>query len=107
MPGMNPDTGRWTQDGEEIAVAVRKAMTTPKASRVMRRWLGVRNAELLDRPIEPAMVGPMTVAVAESLAAEPRVVLRRMGLTSATQQGAAQIAAEVAIIGTDKTMKVM
>ena len=97
MAGMHPETGRFTRGGEEIIIAVRKAMTTPKATRVMRRWLGVSSAALLDRPTEPGMVGPITLAIGESLAAEPRVRLNRMALSGANQEGHAELIADLTV----------
>lgn len=100
MPGMNPTTGRWSRDGEEIDIAVRRAFATPKASRLMRRHLGVETAQLRDRPIEPGMLGPMTVALAESLRHEPRVKLRRLVVEKASRNGGVGVAAEIDIDGT-------
>jgi len=105
MAGMNPETGRFARDGEEIIIAVRKAMTTPKATRVMRRWLGVAHAALLDRPTEPGMVGPVALAIGESLAAEPRVQLNRIGLTGASQQGHAELVADLTILSTGSSVR--
>lgn len=99
MAGMNPETGRFTRGGEEIIIAVRKAFTTPKATRVMRRWLGVAHGALLDRPTEPGMIGPVALAIGETLAAEPRVQLNRIGLSGATREGQAELVAELTIAG--------
>lgn len=105
MPGMDPATGRWTRDGAEIVVAVRRAFTTAKATRVMRRWLGMERAQLLDRPIEPGMLGPMTRAYAESLRYEPRVRLVRLGLDGASVDGRAGIAVEFRVRASGETMR--
>lgn len=94
MPGMDPATGRWTRDGDEIVVAVRRAFTTPNGARVMRRWLGFERAQLLDRPVEPGMLGPLTRAYAESLRAEPRVRLVRLAVDRAATSGGVGLAVE-------------
>ena len=98
MPGMNPVTGRWARDGEENVIAVRRAFSTPKGSRVLRRYLGCDQAGALDRPLSPIMLGPTTRAFAESLLYEPRVRLVRLGLDAATRDGATQIAANIRVV---------
>lgn len=105
MPGMDPTTGRWTRDGAEIVVAVKRAFTTPKATRVMRRWLGMERAQLLDRPVEPGMLGPVTRAYAESLRYEPRVRLVRLGLDAASIDGGVGLAVEFRVKSTGQTVR--
>lgn len=100
MPGMDPITGRWTYGVAAISAAIDKAFTTPRATRVMRRWLGVTPGALLDRPIEPGMVGPVAVAIGDSLRAEPRVRLNRIGLVSGSQDGHAELVADLTILST-------
>lgn len=105
MPGMDPKTGRWTYGVEAIGAAVGKAFTTPLSTRVLRRWLGVSTAGLLDRPIEPNMVGPIAVAIGDSLRAEPRVKLNRIGLVATDQDGKAELIADLTILASGETLR--
>lgn len=105
MPGMDPKTGRWTHGIDAVAAAVGKAFTTPLSTRVLRRWLGVSTAALIDRPIEPGMVGPIAVAIGDSLRAEPRVRLNRIGIAAATQDGKAELIADLTIVATGETLR--
>ena len=106
MPGMDPITGRWARDGAEIVVAVQRAFSTPRGARIMRRWLGMSRAQMLDRPVTPQMLGPTTAALAESLRYEPRVRLNRLGLESADAQGAVGLACDVRVIADAATVRV-
>lgn len=106
MPGMNPRTGRWTRDGAEIAVAVRRAFSTPKGTRLMRRFLGSDHAQLRDRPVEPGMLGPVTRALAESLRHEPRVRLKRVTLDRAKAEGSVGLALEIEVAGVPRRVSV-
>lgn len=106
MPGLDPSTGRWTRNGAEIVVAVGRAFSTPRATRVMRRHLGFERSQLIDRPIGTAMLGPVAKALAESLRYEPRVRLRRMTIEAATRQGAVGLRAEIEIIADGTVQKV-
>lgn len=102
MPGMNPRTGRWARGGEEIVIAVQRAFSTPKGTRLMRRFLGSDHAQLRDRPIEPGMLGPVTRVLAESLRHEPRVVLKRVTIDKARAEGAVGLAVDVEVAGGSK-----
>ena len=106
MPGMNPKTGRWSRDGEEIVIAVQRAFSTPRGTRVMRRFLGAERAQLQDRPIEPGMLGPSAKALAESLRYEPRVRFRRLSIDRAATDGSIALAIDIDVVATGQGMRV-
>lgn len=106
MPGMNPKTGRWARDGEEIVIAVQQAFSTPRGTRLMRRYIGFERGQLLDRPVVAQMLGPTAKALAESLRYEPRVELRRITIDRATTAGTVTLAADIKITASGKTKRV-
>jgi hypothetical protein len=74
MNGMDAGSGKSLADIEHLHQSVRDILTTPLGSRVMRRDYGSRLFELVDRPIDPALLVELYAATAEALAKwEPRL----------------------------------
>lgn len=68
MRGTDKHTGRPVEGVSRLRQSIEDILTTPLGSRVMRRDYGSRLFELLDNPITPALIAPITVAVADALA---------------------------------------
>lgn len=94
MPGMNAATGR-PLDTElaHIRQSVRDILATPLGSRVMRRDYGSLLPELIDRPLNDALLmQAYAAAIIAILRWEPRIsvtAIRRS--VSATQPGRATL----------------
>lgn len=85
MTAMDRSTGALLVD--DIAQSVQTILTTPLASRVMRRDFGSELPDLIDQPATARV--RLFAAVATALARwEPRITVRRVQLSSdAAQQG--------------------
>lgn len=93
MPGMNDRTGRRLAGLEHIRQSVADILTTPIGTRVMRREYGSLLPELIDRPLNDALLLQAYSAVVIALLRwEPRIritAVRRSA--SATQHGRATL----------------
>jgi phage baseplate assembly protein W len=77
--GMSATTGSDLQGIEHLTQSIRDILSTPLGTRVYRRDYGSRIPELVDKPINAALVADMRAAVAEALYKwEPRVRLTRV-----------------------------
>ncbi|MDR1229696.1 MAG: GPW/gp25 family protein [Azoarcus sp.] len=59
--GMDAETGRTTSDLAHVRQSIRKILTTPIGSRVMRRGFGSRLSDLVDAPLNEANHGDARV----------------------------------------------
>ncbi|AHF89524.1 phage baseplate protein [Opitutaceae bacterium TAV5] len=90
MRGTDQQTGKAIDGIAHLRQSIRDILTTPLGSRVMRRDYGSRLFELLDAPVTPALLAPVTAAVAEALAKwEPRFALESVGINSGATTPAA------------------
>lgn len=86
MIGVNRHTGQELSGDAHLAQSIRDILTTPIATRVMRRGYGSRVPELLDEPLNGTTVVACYGAIAEALDRwEPRVKLDRIVLLSAAE----------------------
>ncbi len=92
MRGTDQQTGKALDGIDHLRQSIRDILTTPLGSRVMRRDYGSRLFELLDSPITPALLAPVTAAVAEALTKwEPRFALETVSITDAPPPGAGRL----------------
>lgn len=82
-------------DMEHLRQSIEDILTTPIGSRVMRRDYGSRLFELVDRPMNPALIADIQSSVAMALMIqEPRISLTQIlvdndpGITSRQSQSA-------------------
>ena len=88
MNGMNASTGQPLDGAEHIAQSIGDILSTPLGSRVMRRDYGSLLFELLDKPINSAMLLLLKAATAIALARwEPRIRLTQVTLDGVPQNG--------------------
>ncbi len=79
MTGIDASTGRALGGIAHLRQSVRDVLVTPVGSRVLLREYGSRVYELLDRPLEPALLASIQAEAAGALARwEPRLRLRRI-----------------------------
>lgn len=82
--GMDNTTGRGLDGLGHLFQSIRDILTTPIGSRVMRREYGSRLFELIDRPVNSALLVDIYAAVAEALDRwEPRFKLTHVVATFA------------------------
>ncbi len=82
MRGMNASTGKELEGIEHLKQSIIDILTTPVASRVMRREYGSRLFELVDRPINRDFTLEIYAAVAEALQKwETRFKLEKVKIT--------------------------
>lgn len=85
--GMNAETGRAIDDVAHVRQSIRKILTTPTGSRVMRRDFGSRIPDLIDSPLTAANRLRVIAATAEAIIRwEPRIRVSKIILS---QEGAA------------------
>ncbi len=73
MQGTDAATGKPISGIAHLHQSIRDILTTPLGSRVMRRDYGSRLFELVDRPVNQALLVELYAATAEALAKwEPR-----------------------------------
>ena len=92
MPGMNVNTGKRLDGIDHIRQSVADIITTPIGSRVMRRDYGSLVPELLDMPMNDALL--MQVYAATIIAVtrwEPRIQITGARRTVNTQQHGAVV----------------
>lgn len=88
MIGVDATTGKHLDGLAHLRQSIRDILTTPLASRVMRRDYGSRLFELVDRPLTPGLLTEMYAATAEALARwEPRFHLEQVKADSAGAAG--------------------
>lgn len=81
MTGMNARTGRLMSETEHIAQSINDVLTTPLASRVMRRDYGSLLPDLIDWPTNDATRLQAYSAIVTALMRwEPRISLTRVQL---------------------------
>lgn len=79
MTGIDAATGRALGGIAHLRQSVRDILTTPVGSRVLLRGYGSRIPELVDRPLERALLASVQAEAAGALARwEPRLRLRRV-----------------------------
>ena len=94
MNGMNRLTGESLTGIDHLRQSIIDILTTPIGSRVMRRDYGSRLYELVDAPINRALLVEIYTAVSEALINwEPRLELTRVVVES-IEPGAISIALE-------------
>jgi len=94
MNGMNRSTGHTLSGVDHLRQSIVDILTTPIGSRVMRRDYGSRLYDLLDAPVNRALLVEIYSAVAESLLRwEPRFELTRVQVESISP-GKIQLAVE-------------
>lgn len=72
--GMNAETGRYMDGIEHIRQSIRKILTTPVGSRIMRRTFGSTVPDLVDSPInERTRLLVMSATATAVIQWEPRI----------------------------------
>ncbi|RRJ96851.1 phage baseplate protein [Opitutaceae bacterium TAV4] len=90
MRGTDKSTGKPADGIAHLRQSIQDILTTPLGSRVMRRDYGSRLFDLLDAPVTPSLLAPVTAAVGEALARwEPRFSLESVGINSSATTPAA------------------
>ena len=67
MLGMNATTGEALGGLEHLQQSVRDILATPYGTRLMRRNYGSRLMQLVDRPMDAALIADIQAAVLEAL----------------------------------------
>jgi Bacteriophage baseplate protein W len=94
MYGMNRNAGTSLSGVDHLRQSIIDILTTPLGSRVMRRDYGSRLYELVDAPVNRALLVEIYSAVAEALVQwEPRFQLTRVQVEN-VEVGKLQIALE-------------
>ncbi|WP_043615142.1 GPW/gp25 family protein [Chromobacterium violaceum] len=79
--GLNAATGQQLSDLDHIRQSIRKILTTPIGSRVMRRGFGSLVPDLIDKPLNGKIHMQLLAATVMAISAwEPRVELARVQL---------------------------
>ena len=96
MAGMNAHTGHALNGIEHIQQSVADIITTPIGTRVMRRDYGSLVPELIDRPMNDALLMQVYAATVVAVSQwEPRLrITRTQRSVSTTQPGAARLTIE-------------
>jgi len=90
--GMDRETGRYRAGWEHVAQSLADILSTPRLSRVLRRWYGADTTKLIDAPMTQSTLTQVYVEIAEALDRhEPRFELRRVVFDRAGPDGVAQI----------------
>ena len=85
---MNRQTGKPISGWDAVAQSIWDLLTTPKASRVMRRALGSDIRRLVDGPISPTTLVDFYAAAASAIDEnEPRYKVTQFGTVSADANG--------------------
>lgn len=104
MKGMNRLTGKPLSGIDHLRQSIIDILTTPIGSRVMRRDYGSRLYELVDAPINKALLVEIYTAVGEALGNwEPRFELTRVVVES-IKPGSISIALEGNYLPENKTI---
>lgn len=92
MAGMNITTGKRLEGIDHIRQSVADIITTPIGSRVMRRDYGSLIPELLDRPMNDALLMQLYAATVIAVSRwEPRIQISGTRRTVSTQQPGAVV----------------
>ena len=84
MKGMNARTGRPLSGNDHLRQSILNILTTPVGTRVLRREYGSELPELVDAPVDAALVGRIRRATADALNRwEPRIQVTRVYVTGA------------------------
>lgn len=87
MAGMNVTTGKRLEGIDHIRQSVADIITTPIGSRVMRRDYGSLVPELLDRPMNDALLMQLYAATVIAVSRwEPRIQITGTRRTVSTEQ---------------------
>ena len=85
MDGTNANTGKWLGGLEHLRQSVTDILTTPLASRVMRREYGSRLFDLVDAPLNRSTILDLYAATAEALMTwEPRFKLLKVRIANSS-----------------------
>lgn len=88
MIGLNRDTAARLTDDDHLSQSLADILFTPIGSRVMRRSYGSALPALIDAPVNSETVVDLFAAVADAIDAwEPRITLRRVEITEASDAG--------------------
>ncbi len=88
MSGMNRNTGKRIEGEDHIRQSCFDILSTPLASRLMRRDYGSRLFELIDQPMNAGLNLLMAAATAGALRRwEPRLRLQRVQIGAPTAAG--------------------
>lgn len=89
MKGLSAATGRVIEGADHLRQSIADILFTPLGSRVMRRDYGSLLTELLDAPANRSTTIKLYAATALALMRwEPRLILRRVSLTTGDGPGA-------------------
>lgn len=69
MRGTDKNTGKPVEGIARLRQSIEDILTTRRGTRVMRRTYGSRVFELIDSPLGPSLIAPLTAAIAEALSA--------------------------------------
>ena len=84
MQGVDAQSGRAVAGAAHLRQSVRDILTTPIGSRVMRRTYGSALFDLVDAPLNEAIIAALIAAAAEALDTwEPRYRVRRIAVAAA------------------------
>lgn len=87
--GLNASTGQQLADLEHIRQSIRKILTTPIGSRIMRRDFGSLIPDLIDKPLNgKTYMQVMAASVMAVSAWEPRVELNNITLQQGNEASA-------------------
>jgi hypothetical protein len=95
--GLNATTGQQLSDLDHIRQSIRKILTTPVGSRVMRRDFGSLIPDLVDKPLNgKTRMQVMAASVMAISAWEPRVDLMSIQLQTGEEASALYVDIELA-----------
>ena len=84
MQGIDAQSGGPVAGASHLRQSIRDILTTPIGSRVMRRTYGSRLFELVDAPLNAAVIARIVAAAAEAIDTwEPRYRVRRIRVAAA------------------------
>lgn len=90
MRGMNAHTGRALADIDHLQQSLSDILLTPLGSRVMRRDYGSLLPDLIDQPLNEALLLQLYAAAVMAIVQwEPRVTINQITFTPATAAGQA------------------
>lgn len=77
--GLDPSTGATLTDTAQLSASLRRLLTTPIGTRLMRRDYGSRIPDLIDAPLNPATLLRLSAAAYIALRRwEPRLQISRI-----------------------------
>ena len=106
MNGIDASTGKRLAGIAHLKASIRDILTTRIGTRCMRRDYGSRLPELVDNPMGDLLKAELFAATAEALARwEPRFLLDRVFLESASADGRIVLALEGRILVNDEPVR--